>query len=222
MKLVYPGINKVFDTSDDKVNSLIIENRQLFYGLSADIYSQIQGLDGKTVCSVNDKTVNFSKNVELINQFVPFDINRKNLITKLLARAEEYAVSGECYEKTMMQMTNLENYIIELIDSLEGNISYNKLSVGSILKAIGLEFRDDYDSLGEKIVDYMQLIREYDKDKLFIIVNIRDYIDDSEMEYMLDTVLRHQFNVLFVESSEHKLLSLERRYLVDEDLCEIS
>ena len=43
MKFTHPAINRVFDTDTDKVNSLIIENQQLFSDVIKDIRNQIDG-----------------------------------------------------------------------------------------------------------------------------------------------------------------------------------
>lgn len=82
-------------------------------------------------------------------------------------------------------------------------------------------FRDDYDRLGEKILDYIELVTEYDRKKLFIMLNLRSYIDDSEMEYFMKEVLQRKYHVLMIESSEHKKLLYEKRTVVDAFLCEI-
>lgn len=222
MKYVHPEIGKVFDTEVNSVNTIVIENQRLFYVLCNDIFIQTQGMDGKSVFSIGDKPVDAAKNVEFLNQFVPFEINRKNLLTKLVAVSEKISVSEDYYEETMSLLANIENYVIKIEEALTGDITCSKLSIGSILKALGMEFNNDYESLGEKVIDYMQLVRAYDREKLFILVNFRDYLDDGEMENFIETVFRHEFHVIMIESKEHRLLEKEHRYLIDQDLCEIS
>lgn len=79
-----------------------------------------------------------------------------------------------------------------------------------------------HDSLGEKIIDLMELITEFDREKFYVIINLRSYLSDEETERFMDTVIRHRFSVLMIESNEHLLLPRESRFLVDKDLCEIS
>lgn len=88
-------------------------------------------------------------------------------------------------------------------------------------KSIGIEFEDDYECIGEKVIDYMELVREYDRNKLFILVNIRSFIDDMEFEKLLDTILRKKLDVIVLENSERPICINERRFIVDSDLCEI-
>lgn len=221
MKMVYPEIQKVFDTDIDSVNSIIIEEQSLMFDICMDIYNQTQGHEGKTIVSVDDKPLDISKNVELLVQFIPFELNKKNLINKLITRAENLANEPEYYENTMTEMANLEKYLWEITDFLEGNIIFSKLSVSNLFKMVGMEFEDDYKSIGEKVIDYMELVREYDRNKLFILVNIRSFIDDMEFEKLLDTILRKQLDVIIFENCEKAICVNEHRFIVDNDLCEI-
>ena len=84
-----------------------------------------------------------------------------------------------------------------------------------------MEFREDYDSLSEKLVDYFELVEKYDRKKLFIIYGMRSFVADKEMELFLETVLQHGYNVLMIESGERDRLPSESRYIVDSSLCEI-
>lgn len=221
MKCVFIGVDCIFDTSEEKVNSLVIENPKLMYTICYDLYNQILGNAGKSVISSEDKVLDVSKNVELINHFVPFEINSKALLSKLSSRFEGIAVGSDFFEKTMQELSNLEKYLYDISDCLTGNIVFSKLSVASLLKASGLEFENAYDNLAEKVIDYMELVREYDKDKLFILVNFRSFISDEDAYHFIDTVKRQLYNVILIEGYEHKLLLNEKRYLVDEDLCEV-
>lgn len=221
MKIVFPAIANVFDSDIGAVNTIIIENQSLFSEICMDIYNQSLGNDGQIIVSIDDKPVDLAKNAELISQFVPFEINKKGLISKLSARAEKIANEPDYYETTMTAIAALEKYVWDLSDNLVGNIRLAKMSIGNIVKAIGMEFDDDYPTLGEKIIDYMELVREYDKDKLFIFVNLRSFISDREAESFFDTVLRKQFHIVLIENSEHEHFSNEKCYIVDKNCCEI-
>ena len=67
----------------------------------------------------------------------------------------------------------------------------------------------------------MELVTEFERKKLFVLYNLRSLISDKEAELFLDTVLRHGYNVIMLDSSEHTRLPHEQRYIVDRSLCEI-
>ncbi|WP_242949160.1 type II-A CRISPR-associated protein Csn2 [Acetitomaculum ruminis] len=219
--MVYSEMTEVFDTEIDKVNTVIIENQVIFTKLCMDIYNQLQGLEGRVIVSEDNKPLNICKKVELLTQFLPFEINKKGLITKLVSMAERLANENDYYEETMTQMAGIEKYLWSLTESMEGDIRFSKLSIGNIIKSAGLEFEDDYNSLGEKIIDYMELVRTYDCDKLFILVNLRSFINDNECFELFDTILRKQFHVIMIENCEHEIHSNEKRFIIDKDYCEI-
>lgn len=221
MKIICSGISKIFDTDSDYINSIIIENPNLLRELCEDVYNQIQGVDGKTVVSIDDKPVDISKNVEILTQFVPFELNKKSLLNKLVAKIDNLAKDPEYYEYTISELANLENYLWKLTENVGGNVVFPKLTINSIVKAVGIEFDDDYKSLGEKIIDYMDLVREYDKDKLFMIVNLRSFISDEECSKMYDTMLRKRFHIIMIDNCEKTLCFNEKRVIVDSDCCEI-
>lgn len=221
MKFSYPDIKKVFDT-DEGINCLIIENQHLFYDICIDISNQLEGEDGKAVVSIDDQPIDVSKNVELLMQFVPFNINKKALLTRLCSVTERIAVSPEYYEMSMEQISGLEKFLIEITNQLTGSIVFSKMTINNLIKSAGLEFEEDYSSLAEALIDYMELVRQYDKEKLFFLVNLRSYISDEECELFFDTVRRKDLKIMLIESSEHTLLGNEKRYIIDGELCEIS
>lgn len=108
MKFVFPEIDFIFDTECDKINTLIIENPVLFRSLLQDITDQLSGLDGKAVLSENSKLLNIAKKLELLDRFIPFDLNSKAINSKIVADLELKAVSDEFYSATVETVGRME------------------------------------------------------------------------------------------------------------------
>lgn len=66
----------------------------------------------------------------------------------------------------------------------------------------------------------MELVRELDRDKLFIMVNMRSYFSDEDMENFTESVSLHDFKVLLLENHMSPKLTNTKRYVIDIDLCE--
>ena len=94
------------------------------------------------------------------------------------------------------------------------------MSVGSILKAAGIEIVSDQQFPLEQLVEYMELVRDLEREKLFVLVNIRSYYDDQEITVLLRTLLDHALHVMLLDSYAGNVLVGEKRWTVDEDLCE--
>ena len=219
MIFVHPEIDYEFDTTGEKVNTIIIENPQFFCRIVNEIYRQTEGDDGKAVVSKNGKIIDLNKNVELLTSFVPFEINRKSIVSKINTEVEKSIISGEKYLKMTELLAQIESLIEAAAFEYNCNIELTKMSVGSIIKAVGITVCDDYDSLAEKVLDYMELVRDFEADKLFITVDLRDYLSDKEMGEFLETIISHQYNLIMIESHERQLLPAENRLVIDSDLC---
>ena len=187
MKLFIPQIDCLLELGKEKCQSLVIENQAVWCSILNDMAEQLRGNEGKIVLSCNDKIIPLSKNVELISQFIPFDMNQKGLL--------------------------------ELTADIVGNIGFSKINLESLIKSAGIEVENVYDNLGEKILDYFELVSVYDGKKLFVLVNLRSYLSEHEMKEFLKNVIVHQYEILLVDSIEHPILDLEKRYIVDADQC---
>lgn len=219
MKIFFPEIDYLFDTECGKINTVIIENPKLFCSVLSDIAEQLSGNDGKSVLSKGDKILQQTKYLELLDSFVPFDINTKSLVTKLCVRLEETAVSDAFYAETTELIGKIEGFLYSLSFELPCDIEFTKMNVGSLVKAAGIEICNDSESIAEKIIDYIQLVTELIAEKLFITVNLRSYISDKETELLMQTVLSHGYHLLMIENCEHERLAFENRIIMDKDLC---
>lgn len=223
MKFAYSDISGVFEWDNRLVPTLVIEDQTFFSRFLKDIYLSFDGVKTPVVLSVDDKPVDMSKYAEVIIDFINFDINRKPLINKICTALERIAVSSEHYVNTQRLLLEIERSVANWSFDFSCDIIANKISVSNIIRAIGIELSNDYSGNGadaERIIDYMELVREFEHEKLFVMVNMRSYFSDSVIESFLETVLSHEYKVLLVDSKSHSRLKTEKRLTVDCDLCE--
>ena len=220
MKLVYKDMGHILSFDDGYVNELVVENKKMFFEIVNSISVQIDGGHGDCVLSIKDKPVELGKYADLTVQFAPFELNRKSLLTKLYSALEHKAVLAENYTQTGNLLADIERYVLYLSEELPFEVNCQRLAIGSIIKAVSPEIDDTDKSVLEKIFSYMELVRELDRDRLFIMVNMRSYFANSDMEIFTESASLHGFRVLLLESSAQIKLKNTRRYTVDEDLCE--
>lgn len=217
----HPLMDAVLKFDEDRVPTLVIENRSFFRQIVQDIYAQTEGYSGECVLSRDLKPIEFSKNAELIDSPISFSVNQKSLLTKIVSALEKLAVNESFYLKTAELIQGIGEYFSELTKEQTAELYCSKLNISSILKAIGICVADDYASPLEEYIDYMELTREFDRDKLFIFINLRSYFPDSELQAFLETVLAHEYKILLIDNKAYDILSIEKRVIIDEDLCEI-
>lgn len=221
MRLAHPYIFKVFDMSCSAANTLVVENKAFFRSLVAELCDQTGGNPGNFVLSEENVPLEMHKCAELIKDFVPFSPNQKSLLTKLTSRLEKVSLSEEFFLQTQELLRQAELLIWELSQDLPCDISCSKMSVLSILRGAGIEIVPEVEHPLEQLLDYMELVRVLDRDKLFILINLRSYYEDDETEAFLRTVLDRGFQVLLMDSHAASVLPMEARWTIDSDLCEI-
>ena len=161
---------------------MIDQNQSKYFDMVNNIMLQAEGDRGDFVLSIANKPVEFSRYADVTLQFAPFLVNRKSLLTKLYAALEQKALLAENYTQTGELLCEIERHILRLAEELPFEINCQKLAMGQIIKAVAPEIEDSDKSTLEKIFAYMELVRELDKDRLFIMINMRTYFSDDEME----------------------------------------
>lgn len=221
MMLAHPQMNSVIDFSAPGVQTLVIEDPDFFRNFLQDIRLQIDGYPGETVLSEKCVPLEWPKKCELLDTFLSFNLNRKPLLTKITAALEAVAMTEDFYQQTTALLSQMECYLDDLTFCADCDVVCGEMTIAALLKAAGISLRDDYDDPLERLLDYMELVRCYEREKLFLFVNLRSYFSDESIRRFLQTVLDHQYAILLVDAWEHPRLPEERRLIIDKDLCEI-
>lgn len=221
MKITSPLFNSAIELKTGKAFSLVIENKTLFRSYVQDLYNQMAGIEGKIVLSENDAPIDIQKNIEIVNNFLPFDINTKPMLNGICSALEKRAVNEENYLKTAKLLADIENYITDLSFDLPFKAECGKLSYSSLIKSLQVHIANDYETILEEIIDYMALILEFNNKKLFVFVNFGAYFSEDEIVSFIKTAEIKMFNILFIESCLFYHLQGVERLIIDNDLCEI-
>lgn len=218
--LAHPALDSLFCFDKSYVSTLVIEEPAFFRQFLRDIYSQTEGYEGQSVLSEHDTVIPLYGNTELIDDILHFQINRKNLLTKIVSWLERQAVGESYFLRTGELLSAAEQLISDLSFDLPCDTVCSKISIGSFLKSVGIEIADDYPNDLERFLDYMELVRQFDKNRLFVFVNLRSYYSDNELSSFFSSIVSHEYRVFLVDSTAGMILPSEKRVTVDSDLCE--
>lgn len=221
MKLAYENFSTIIETSPQTVTGIIIENPSMLYRFLADMRETVEGQAEKIVLSSDNKIVDFSKNVELLTDFIRFDLNQKALLSKIMTSIDQISQNDKFYDKSQQILARIESHIMELTIDFPCELEYEKLNMLSVIKAMGISLTDDYSCLEEKLLAYMDMVRDFLNKKLFILVNCRGFIPCHQMQDFVNTTLQREHEILFVDNMSYPKLLQEKRLIIDEDLCEI-
>lgn len=221
MMLAHPQMDTIIDLSATGIHTLIIENQDFFRDFLQDIRSQVDGFAGKTVLSENNIPLEWNKRGELLDSFLSFQLNRKSLLSKIASSMEAAAMTEGFYLRTMGLLSQIECYLDDLAFSMDCDVECGPATIAGILKSTGISLREDYADPLEQLLDYMELVRSYEREKLFVFVNLRSYYPDDRIRRFFQTVIDHQYSILLVDAWAHPKLPEEQRLIIDKDLCEI-
>ena len=221
MKLSYPEIASVIKFGSGTFPSLVIENPCLFYRFINELHCQCCGEDGSAVLSVDEKPISVSDNLDLLSDFFHFEINRKTLLNKIFSKMEKQAMSPDFYERSQQILVDIEKWIYDLAYQNDLELEPERLSISSMLKSSGIMLKEDYPNLAEKLLVYMDLMSDNGLASVFVFVNLRSFLDDTDMELFTESCCRKGHNILLVDNNVYKKLSREERLIIDNDLCEI-
>lgn len=220
MKLVHPNIEQQIIFEENQIPMIIVENQRCFTLFAESFSEQINGEKGSFVLSHDNEPLEINKKMIFIPTLVPFDINSRTHINKLYQRLKEVANSDNNYIETQTIIQSLERYIYSIENDLSFDITLAKeFDITNIFKGFSIQFSSQGDVV-EKLIDYIQITNELIGERIYVIINLRSFVSDTDTELFYQTILAKKYRVLLLESSIHKALPCEKRIIIDKDLCE--
>ena len=221
MKIAYRELKNVIDVNTEMITGLVIENPEFMYKILQEFRKATEGLDSDIVVSDNETPIPAQKTIAYITDFVDFTLNQKTLISKIMSELDKKSKNELYYEKSERLLETIEMYIESIAGDLPCEIICEKLNMLAVIKAAGIEIIDDYDTLEERILAYMDLSREYEGKRLFVFVNLRSVVSYATLQLMMATAITRDYRVLLIDNMDYKKLSCESRIIIDNDLCVI-
>lgn len=220
MRIMHPLFSSPVEISSEYVTTLVIESPSFMYSFTLDIYNQINKISGETVFSKDNEILDTSKNIVMINQFVPFEMNNKPLLTKLHSKLKDIMQSENYLLDTNEVLNTIQRYLIDIVTYADGDIICDEIEdVSLMLKIYNVRFDDSSNDIEDRIVTYVKNTRIYEGDKLFVFVNAGNYIEIDKLQSLYNDLVGHDVQALFIESIDRGVFKNENRIVIDNDLC---
>ncbi len=221
MKISYGDSVITMDITDDKVSTLVIEDKRQFRHLLYDLVAQSNGEAGLWVLGEDGKCLNLEKQLYVIRDPLNTDINSREILTKL---QNQLIKTGNDF---MQEIFDINQKIQNFYYSLENEYPYDiihkqELSVQELVKMGGFNFY--IENTGELIdlVSYIEVVQEFINPNLFVLVNLHAVTNVDERGILFKTLVEKKFPVLCLESSLDSIefdKNVEVRYILDKDFC---
>ena len=213
------GIN--IDFEQESINILQLENAKVMFDVCNDLFKQCSGEDGNFVLSDDLKTLNFADCCQFIPNIFDLGLNGKkieNLLQKKLQsiiNGGDYAEQFFAIDKSIVELNN------KLLPNIDLQISYNDdLQFCDIFKICGYKI-EEKQNLFDRIIDYVDVVSELSKTKLFIFVDLFPYISQEQTQKLVKQFEYMDIKVLFVTSFLPYKIDNVKKTIVDADLCMI-
>ena len=225
MRLFHPSFENPFLFEENLINVLVIENGKTLYELTYELLNQINGEDGDWVLSDENKLkdLDLEKTFYFITEPFTLDFNNKKIQNKLLAKLKEIAVDEEHYSLTNDIIGQNVVYIEKILEKVDYSLEYNTLpDINSFIKIFDIKLQPDYNSVLEKILEYLKVINRFLNINSFAFLNLKSYLTDEELELFYKDCFYSKYNLLLIESTvrEHRFCC-EKYRIIDKDLCEL-
>lgn len=224
MKMVHRYIEKQINFIEGKVNVLIIENKKMFAELAGELMGQCRGENGRFVLSVGDEIVDLQKNADMLVDILNIELNARGSAAKLIAQLKEAANGESMLLRTKETESLLISYLDELADDLALPVMFNDaVDAGGLFKLFDFRLDDSgLTTITEKLLAYMRAMTSLLNKKLFIIVNLKTFVDDKELREFYTALCYDKMPLLLLENSASASpADCENIILIDSDMCEV-
>ncbi|NLD50850.1 MAG: type II-A CRISPR-associated protein Csn2 [Clostridiaceae bacterium] len=223
MKLVHPLFSKPIEFKENIINVLIVENQSVFSNMVSDLLAQLNNQEGEFVLSRNYEPIAIAKETELIIN--PFDItlNDKRIINRLYNELNRIASGEEILSETQRIRSEIEKYLTRIIENVDYFIDFeSELDITSLLKASNIRITFSGSTLVEKVMDYINVLKNLCNTRLFLFVNIKTFFSDKELTELYKYIEYNKLDILIIENTvREKKFAQEAIRIIDVDLCEI-
>lgn len=200
---------------------LVIENPKFLREVIKDL--TISEEEKELSITVDGKVLNFDKDLDIVFNPLKLDFNSKRAMTTLLKMLLKTSVSEDFYLATNKLKTKIVKYFSEIVEAgdFEFEVSADDFTMDSVAKAVSIHIVGDEDDFVELLTDYVSMMAELAKIKLFVFVNLRCFMSDEDIKRFHHNLDNHQIDTLLLEGLSKEPLQNIPRLLVDKDLCEI-
>mgnify|MGYP005781641945 CR=1 FL=1 len=218
MKLVNSQYSLSVDFAENSINTLVVERPQYMSDIVQDFISKINGENGNFVLS-EETEIKFEKDVIFITEPFTLDLNEKRVIHKLYTQLADVAIElTEDYNSINQSVVNAFEKITDGI--AYNNIDYNlEFDWKELYKLYHFRISESFDSLYEKLEEYIKILAQIIRPKLVIFLNLKAFLDKEEMDNLIKICFYNKVTILLIESDERYSLDNEKMFIIDKDRC---
>lgn len=198
-----------------------MEDKKHLRDIIKNLNAQIKEEEGPFALSVDNKLLKLSNSLKIMSFYIDFDLNDKRILNKIYDRLKDKALEdNESFSKISGLITE---YIQTLIYDEEINLEQEQsVDLVDIFKGLKIGVESNEEDEIEDFLNYIRLLEDYLNIKLFIFINLEEYYKIDELKYIYDVLLLNKTKFILLQNTVRNVMDKrEKRYIIDEDLCEL-
>lgn len=219
MKLVNSDYDISISLKENAIHVLIIENQQAFRKMVGELWDESEGKEGSWILSDNNSPVQLAKSMMVVFNPYIIDANDKKVITKLYSELSELAS-----EKYTMEVEAINSRIVGLFSEVTQDVPYfidykTDIDLQALFKMYNIKIDVEYNSLLERITDYIRAFHNICNIPVFVFINLKDYLSFEELKLLYEFVLYEKVHLILIEGHQSANVEPEKHLIIDKDLC---
>jgi CRISPR type II-A-associated protein Csn2 len=222
MKFVYPEYGIEIPFVENQIPCLVLEHPTAFSRITTDLWKQTQGEEGEVLISEGDKIYSLSKELVFIPNPFSVSSNDRKIVSKLHHELTTVATE-EMWEPTQQLNASIVQYLDHLLHRLPYPLHFElEMDVTALLKMYGVSVEGSADTLLEQLIQYLQVMHQICHVKVFVLLNIKQYFTEEEIQSLYEFVFYEKIHILLVENGFRSKFMHEKYLILDQDLCIIN
>lgn len=219
MKITISYLENNVEITNDFINVLEIENKKVFFRLINDLNQICNGNVIEEIKAFSDdKEINITNKVNVISDFFNIDFSRYMLLINKLINENLKDNSDKSLLLLYKKLIQKYNNIISTVD-LPIAVN-NDATIESLTKLFKLKVNYK-SSIIENLFSIIEFERSLKSSKFIVLVNLKQYLDDNELNELYKYSIYNNVNIILVDSQCYGCShDFEKKLIVDDNLVE--
>ncbi len=201
---------------------LCIENPKEYFKTVNEFINAFNGDISEYTFWNGDKQVNAEKVAELLTDMFSFGLADKKIINLLYKQLLNNFNEGKFISEFQKVKAVSECFLSELCETEDFALTYSEITLDALLKAVNVKPEENYETLLEKIICYLNIFIELKGISCFVFVGLKSVLSDEDLHLLYRHCGLHKLSLLLIECGKIRpILEEERAIIITDDLCEI-
>lgn len=219
MKITVSYLENNIEINNENINVLEIENKKIFFRLINDLNQICNGNVIEEIKTfIDDKEVSITNKVNVISDYFNIDFSKYMLSINKLINENLKDNSDKSLLLLYKKLIQKYNSIISTVD-LPIMVN-NDVTIESFTKILKLKINYK-NSIIENLFSIIELERSLKYSKFIVLVNLKQYLDDTELKELYKYSIYNNVNIILVDSQCYGCShDFEKKLIVDDNLVE--